>query len=62
MNFKICRSKGSWPNLRHCPGICQEKPKGNKKSLNQESRCPNLNLVPTESEAGVLNATHKFQC
>jgi hypothetical protein len=56
MNWKRCRRKRPWPNLRYSPVICLEGLRKNTKNLSQDSRCPgrDLNLGPPEYEAGVL--------
>ena len=36
MKPKECRSRQSWPNLRHCSGICLEELRKTKKNLKKE--------------------------
>jgi hypothetical protein len=60
INWKGCERKRSWPNLRHCPGICLDGLRKTTKNLGQDSRSPgpDLNLGPPEYEAGVLTLDH----
>jgi hypothetical protein len=55
MNWKGCRRKRSWCNLRNYYGICLEEEE-NHENLSQDSRCPgrDLNPGPLRYEAGVL--------
>jgi hypothetical protein len=62
MNWKICGRRESWSNLRYYPGIYLEGLRKATIILNQDSLSPgrDLNLGPSEYEAGVL-AT-QLQC
>jgi hypothetical protein len=59
MNWKECKRKWSWPNLKYHTGIFLNGPRKTTKDLSYGLQGRNVNPGPTEYEAGVLTTGHR---
>jgi hypothetical protein len=61
MNYRGCKKKPPWPNLRYYTAIFPEVLRKTSKNLSQDSRFPGRDLNPgsSEYEAGVLTTQQR---